>query len=451
MAATDATVRRVSGGRVAFFDNTVNTAYIAVKMLRRAGYAVDLIQPRRVPFNQQPFWEDVDVAVPFNVDLDGRDANYWEALSASTGWSPPAWLRRPPAPGPADAIEVARSTATAARATPTVLVPVAVPVVATIAPIVRALRRYDLVIVQGPSAVAAFLAGRPYVVMTAGWDIRTLPFLTGARNPVHRVRAWLQRAALAKAAPLLSLFPAHDAEHIRRLRLERITRAFPGPVDVDDYEAIPPGRADDVFGEEIAARMRGRFTVLAPARVEFGIKGTDRLLRGFAALVRDRRDALLILVRWGRDVTLAERLITDLGIADDVAWLDVVMSKRRLIRAFASVDAVADQFVLTAYGAIARDALAVGRPVVSSYDPRDPQPHPADDPAPILSASTPEAIAAALTRLRDDETRAAIGHASRAWVARVHGDGSLRGFAEILAAHGITPRAGQPGERRERA
>jgi len=418
-------------------DNTVNIAYVFGKVLRRTGVRAALIEGAAAPFNQRPMWEDLDLAAP-TAEVVARSPSdeYWRRQERRLGWIAPLWIVRPRRRPFADTALLARLLPRLAHAMPAALVPFGVAIAAQSAPVIRATAAQRFVLVQGPSAGLAYLAGRPYAVMTTGWDIRTLPFMTGARNPVHRARAHLQRAALAHARRVLATLPAHDLQYIERLGLGGNTTIFPVPVDVDGYAAVPAGTFAAVYGEELAARARGKLVILSPSRVEFEIKGTDLLLRAFArALERDPAQ-LLIVLAWGRDVERAIELARSLGIAEQVAFVREVMSKVRLVRAFRHADVVADQFVLTAYGSLARDALACGRPVISAYEPRDPQPHPSHDPAPIVSARTVDEIVSGLAALGDAGARERIGAAGLAWIRRTHLDAPLRQLAAIRESRG---------------
>lgn len=422
---------RAGSSRIALLDNTINTSYVFAKLLRRAGYEADFIQQPDMPFNHQPVWEDVDVAEPAGTVLARVPSDrHWRELERRLGWARPAWVIRPRWRA-TDVAMLPGVIARLAAAVPPYLIPPALALSARTVPLVRTLREYDLVLVVGPSAATAYLSRPPYAVITMGWDIFTLPFMTGSRNPIRRARAHLQRRALATSQAILSL-PSMDLDAIRQLGLVDRMRPFPVPVDVDGYGAIATGSRASIFGEELAQRMEGKLVFFCPSRISFAEKGQDILLRAFAE-VRARIPALLILLGWGHEIDRATSLIRELRLDDDVHVLPFVLSKHRLIRALRATDVATVQFVLGGYGGVARDALAAGVPVISSYDPAAPQPHPADDPAPILSADTVETVRDAMLRLSDPSLRADFGARGVEWARRCHQQAPLAEVDRLLA------------------
>ena len=418
--------------RIALLDNTTNASYIFAKILRRSGYDADFIQQRGMPFNHQPSWEDVDVALPAGEAYAHlSDDTYWEDFERRLGWARPPWVIRPRATVGALA-RLPEVSARLARAMPAPLLPLGLGLLASSLPIVARLRDYDVVLALGPSAGIAYAAGRPYAVITMGWDIFSLPFMTTSRNPLRRARGHLQRRALADSLQILGM-PSMDLEFLERLGLGHHLRPFPVPVDVDGYAAIEPGSRAEVFGEEVAARAEGKLLLFCPSRISFAEKGQDLLLRAFAQVRAQGVPAYLVLLAWGHEAARADALIRELHIEDDVRLLPAVFSKRRLIRALRLADIAPIQFILGGYGTLAREALAAGAPVVSSYDREAPQPHPPEDPAPIIAAATVPEIRDALLRLVGRGAREAAAARGREWARRQHQEAPLREVDRLLA------------------
>lgn len=417
---------------IAILDNTCNTAYVTTKLLRAQGHAADFIEQPDMPYNHQPVWEDVDFALPAaEVAFAPRGDRFWRRIERDLGWVPPSWLRRPRWDWRSDPAVALRLPGRLASAMPAALVPIGALVLAREAPIIRALERYDYVLVLGPSAASAYLSRRPYSVITMGWEVATLPFLTGSRNPVHRARAWLQRTALARSERILGM-PSTDLPFLQRLGLGHLLQPFPVPVDVDDYDRIDPGTRESVLGDRLAGLTRGKVVYFHPSRIYFKIKGTDLLLRAFREALRAGVDGALILVAWGDDLERARAMIDDLGLRESVHVLPEVLSKRRLVRLLKLVDAAVVQLVPPGYSTLDREALACATPVISSYDPSAPQPHPADDPAPIVQARTVEGARDAMIRLADASVRARLGAEGREWVRRNHQDAAVIALSELL-------------------
>lgn len=422
----------MTGPRVGLIDNTVNISYVTTKMLRRAGIDADFVQQRGIPFNQQPLWEDGDLVERSDDEVLPTSSGYWEDREAELGWRRPDWVVRP-----STALsKLPRIALRAARAVPAHLAPLGVAIATRELATIGAAADYDIVLALGPAAGQALLAGQPYAVIVTGWDVRELPFRTNAMEPAHRARAWLQRAALAHASALL-VQPASDLVHLRRLGLDGRAIPFNIPVDIQTYEAIPPGTRSTVFGEEVAERSREKLLVFAPARIHFAIKRNDLLIEAFATVVR-QAPVHLVMLGWGPDVARARAMVAELGIQRDVSFLPYVMSKVRLIKALRLADIVVDQYLYTAYGSLAREALACGRPLVSSYDPAEPQPHAPEDPAPILSARSASEIATGCLKLLDANERSRVGQAARTWTLRQNAS-ALASLTEIVGMQARTP------------
>lgn len=426
-----------ASSRVAILDNTCNTAYVTARMLRRIGVSADFIEQPNMPYNHQPVWEDADLSLPASeIAFAPKGDAYWRRVEADLGWQPPPWVKRPRWAWGADLPRAIDMTRRLTSAVPALLVPVAAAALAPSAPIVRTLSEYDYALVLGPSAAEGYLSGRPYAVITMGWEVATLPFLTTARNPVHRARAWLQRTALGATERILGM-PSTDLPFLQRLGLEHLLQPFPVPVDVTDYEQVELGTRESVFGADLAARTEGRVVYFHPSRIYYRIKGTDILIRAFARVLDAGVPASLILIGWGDDLERAHALIDELGLGEHVHVLTSILSKKRLIRMLAHVDVAVVQLVPPGYSTLDREALACANPVISSYDPAAPQPHPADDPAPIVHARTVEGARDAMIRLADPALRARLGAEGREWVRRNHQDAALRALGELLGR--ITP------------
>jgi glycosyltransferase involved in cell wall biosynthesis len=167
------------------------------------------------------------------------------------------------------------------------------------------------------------------------------------------------------------------------------------------------------------------------------VKGSDRMLRAFAELVRrDRLKALLILNEWGAEVERSRALVLELGIGRNVRWLRP-LPKLRLIDAYRAADVVLDQFLIGTFGAVAPEAMACGTPVVMAFDSEIHRWCFSELP-PVVDARTTEQIYSALRRLaQDEDERARLGQLGREWIERHHGwrlvvDRHIKIYEEVL-------------------
>ena len=290
--------------------------------------------------------------------------------------------------------------------------------------------RYDVVQAYGIHPILLLLAGggRPFVSFEHG-TLRELPFEDD----------WYGRLlslAYRTTGKLIITNPDVIAS-ARRLELDNTT-FIPHPVDEEKYRPAP---------SELRAQLEAEgwdFVLVAPSRHDWEIKGTDRMLRGFAELVRNRPRALLLLFEWGLELDRSHELIRELRVDGNVRW-SLPLPKLRLIDTYRGADLVLDQFEIGTFGAIAPEAMACGAPVLMAFEPEI---HGwcFEELPPVVAARSAEEIGAALTRLaQDDGERARLGRAGREWVERYHGwrlvvDRQLALYEELMGAgysHGV--------------
>jgi glycosyltransferase involved in cell wall biosynthesis len=201
---------------------------------------------------------------------------------------------------------------------------------------------------------------------------------------------------------------------------------------VIDTEKYAPGAEPDLRTELLGGR--DGLIVFVPSRQDWYWKGSDRLLRGFAAACEGRSDAVLVCAGWGADLERSEALIAELGIADRVRLLPHAMSKGRLRRYYRAADIVADQFTIGSYGGSSLEAMSCARPLLISLDPDRFAGRFASFP-PVANVSEPMQIASALRRLFDDrDARARLGGQARDWVIENHGPALAARAIELCQA-----------------
>jgi glycosyltransferase involved in cell wall biosynthesis len=146
-------------------------------------------------------------------------------------------------------------------------------------------------------------------------------------------------------------------------------------------------------------------------------KGTDVLLRGFAAFIAAGGHAQLRLVAKGLHVEDARALTRTLGIEPHVAWLPE-MSHAAVHDEMRQADIVADQFGQSLPGLVMSDALAIGRPVVANFRP-DLLGDAFPEPVPGAHADTPASLCARLQQLAESpDLRADLAERGRAFAER---------------------------------
>lgn len=185
------------------------------------------------------------------------------------------------------------------------------------------------------------------------------------------------------------------------------------PVDDDRIRSI----AGDYEG--VHRELGAKYVFLCPIRHDWTVKGTDQYIRALP-LIADRigREYRVIMCRWGMQVADSQALARTLGVEDLIVWVEP-LNRAKLVRLQKSSDIVFDQIALPHFGATAPQALAAGVPVIMSYDPASTA-WIIPEPAPILSAWTPEEIAAAVQLGLAPAWRAAFAPRARDWFERHH-------------------------------
>jgi glycosyltransferase involved in cell wall biosynthesis len=414
--------------RIAIFDNLANSAYIQAKAMRRLGQAADLVlDPLDDYAMSDPRWEDLDLELPndklFAPSLPPADLPDWVRseplvenhrqggrIERNAGL-----LRQAPSTWPAWSLATRRAGWRGAR------------MVFERAWVVRTLARYDCVIAYGMGPVWAALAGVPFLAETWGGDITMLPFYDTGDWEGHEslplpgqpselfANARLQRLGYERASRILLTDPRFIPYGERLGQADKCV-PFGFVIDTEKYA---PGPEPELRTQLLDGR--DGVIVFVPSRQDWYWKGSDRLLRGFAAACEGRSDAVLVCAGWGADLKRSELLIAELDIADRVRLLPHAMSKGRLRRYYRAADIVADQFTIGSYGGSSLEAMSCGRPLLISLDPDRFAGRFASFP-PVANVSEPEEIAGALRRLFDDrDARAQLGEQAREWVIENHG------------------------------
>jgi glycosyltransferase involved in cell wall biosynthesis len=428
--------------RIAIFDNLANNAYTQAKVLHRAGQSVDLVlDPLDRYVMSDPRWEDLDIELPtdqlVNPELPACDLPEWVRIEPTAfkhrdggrierNLGP---LRAIPATWPAAWLAARRAGWRGAR------------MVLDRAWVVRTLTSYDCVIAYGMGPAWAAVAGVPFVAETWGGDVTMLPFydtgdweghenaaLPGPKNELF-AQARLQRMGYERAARIILTDPRFFPFAERLGHADKsVHLGF-----MIDTERYSPGPEPDLRAKLLRGHDDG-VIVFVPSRQDWYWKGSDRLLRGFAAAASGGVDAALVCAGWGVDLERSERLIAELGIGERVHLLPYALSKARLLRYYRAADIVADQFTVGSYGASALEAMSCGRPLLISLEPQRFEGRFPSFP-PVMNVSEPEQIAAAFTRLfADGGLRSQLGAKARNWVVENHGQALARRVLELCGA-----------------
>jgi glycosyltransferase involved in cell wall biosynthesis len=289
----------------------------------------------------------------------------------------------------------------------------------------RLFSHYDLIIGYAIEGIWPLMAGAPYVAYEFG-TIRNIPF---ADTPMGRL------AAVTYLNAEQTVVTNSDNE----APAKRLGRPFFFlPHVVNEGGLLTPHEAE-AAREEFIAEYGGDFIVFHPSRQHWDEardtnwdKGNDHLWRGFARLVlNDAPNARCIAVAWGEQLARSKALIEELGITENVVWIDP-QPHIAMMRYICLCDVVCDQFTIPTFGGIPPKAFHAGKPVVTSFDPG--LHHWCfDELPPLIPANSAQLVYQALARLyADREFSSALGRKGADWYRRKNSNARVR---EVLLAN----------------
>lgn len=289
---------------------------------------------------------------------------------------------------------------------------------------------YDVVQCYATFPISALITGkRPYVAFEHG----TLRHFTMDDDPLHRLTALAYREA-----DHTFITNGDCLAYAERLGIEDYSPII-HPVNVEQH------RQD--FSQEAAqirAQTRADVLIFCPVRHDYDIKGTDVAIKALP-LIKERlpeRKVVMILADWGAQVEESRRMVEELGCADNVVWKSS-MCRVAMIQHMQASDVVYDQFVLPVFGSTAPQAIAAGRPVIASYVP-DETKWLIPEPAPIVSAFTPEELTTRTIECLDPAWLESYQERARDWTDRYHSPKNaivehLKVYRRVLAKYESPP------------
>lgn len=299
----------------------------------------------------------------------------------------------------------------------------------------RLLRKCDGVVANNWGIALAALAGKSCFVISTGSDLDMLAnraylheIPDEGKGIIGKLRSTAKRALYSRLIPLQR----------RGFRAAvGVEYAFPG--------VLPHG---DVLLEEIGVSLDRRYCFMltdlgelkrrpSPCNSPLRVLNVSRLNwkeplpQGFSVLDNKRTDILLRGVRRYRDeggnlelrlfrkglhIAETQGLLSRLELEDITTWLPE-MPQTEFIEEVAASDVIADHFGEGTVGIGARDAFALGRPVIAGGDV-DVFSAYTGEKLPILNAKTPEQVAAGLRELSDSSVREQYADRGRAFAQR---------------------------------
>jgi glycosyltransferase involved in cell wall biosynthesis len=254
-------------------------------------------------------------------------------------------------------------------------------------------------------------------VFLSGWaeeyDVRR----PGRRHLAHRLgrrfRLAVERRVLSSVGRVLAMsrFMAERAHALHGLGPDRI-RIVPGGVDRERFRPAPdrPG-ARAAFGLPPAGAVVLTLRNLEPRM------GLEPLVAAMPAIRAGHPDALLVVAGDGPLRRELEARVTALGLGRHVRFTGFV-GEADLPALYAAADLfVLPTQALEGFGLVTLEALACGTPVVGTRVGATPELLEPLDPALVVDAPTPEAIAAGVARFLARGDREALSARCRAHTA----------------------------------
>lgn len=272
---------------------------------------------------------------------------------------------------------------------------------------------YDIVIGFSTDPFLPLLCGKAYFAVEHG-TLRDIPF---AADPQGRRTALAYR--LAQHCFVTNFDCADNAARLAPGRYTLINHPY------DEDHGLSVDGADELR-LRLQRELDADFVFFHPTRQDwvegtgYADKNNDVFLRAFAALRKRGLKVGAVICSWGANVRQSQELLAELGCSRHVHWTPplAITPFERMCKA---CDAVADQFMLGAFGGVVFKAMAVGTPIVTFLN-EDLIARQYPERPPVINCRTVEDIENAVSglMLQPDEVRR-IGQRSREWICRHHG------------------------------
>jgi len=261
-------------------------------------------------------------------------------------------------------------------------------------------KKYDLIHAYVEFPIFAYFSSKTIVSNTQGSDFRELAF-------TNSLRGILLRRAYKKSKAILFFQPDH-LPLFSKLKLKN--GIFLPPLwDTSFFKPNEVNREE--FGD--------KFLIFHPANLEWRLKGNDVLIKGYAEFVKNNSKALLIIVDRGIDSKKTHELVNNLGIENNVRFVEGPLNSSELLRFYNLSDVIADQFKLGALGSIGWETFSCAKPLIAFINEKQYKEVYGEVP-PIANASTVTLINKQLENLSDFNLRKKLGIAARNWIIKYH-------------------------------
>ncbi|MEW9679313.1 methyltransferase domain-containing protein [Pseudomonas sp. TE50-2] len=219
-------------------------------------------------------------------------------------------------------------------------------------------QNYDVIYGYAYGAIPPLLyAERKYIPVDLG----------GLRGLASRTDSFSRMLSCSlKAAPHIIVTNPDVIDDCKALGLDRYTFV---PHPIDEALWVPASNAEQ-RKHALRDAQDADFVILAPARHDWAVKGTDEIIRGVTQFARSVDDKVkCIFIEWGEGVEQSKKLIASLGADSIFAWIGM-QSESQLRDFYSAADALIDQVgEARTFGLTTPKAMSAGIPVLTKFDP----------------------------------------------------------------------------------
>jgi glycosyltransferase involved in cell wall biosynthesis len=312
---------------------------------------------------------------------------------------------------------------------------------------INELNKYDAVFLSDLGVMLAPFIKSKTIFYVTGGDLTRIPFPRRYMQELKGLKFWfirqyisyMQRRGIRKCDMIITqpFYPFKSALDKLKVDPSRISKSYyPILIDTNIFQYVP--NAIEEIEEVNRKKLKPfKFVFFHPSRLfitkkkyfeEMGVwKGNDNLFAGFAIFLKkyNIRDACIAMPErvHSPDIDLAKKIISELGIEDNVVWLcppnNEGFSRNELMKYYSLSNLVGDEFATGWFGSIVVEGMACGKPTFCYVEESVmKQLYPSH---PIISAKKPEAIAEQIARFYfDSELCQSHGIESRQWAVKYH-------------------------------
>lgn len=266
--------------------------------------------------------------------------------------------------------------------------------------ILKIMRSFDIIQGHYDQVIFGFFSRKPLVSQIVGSDLTELAI-------TNSIRGRLLRFAYKNSKAVLFDGPTQKPI-LDRLKIKKII-FFPMLFDTEFFKPQKTPKGE----------FSGKFVVFHPTYLDWNVKGNDILIKGFTNFVKTNPQSILIIVDRGIDAKRTHDLVKKLSIEKNVHFLLGPLTSTTLRKYYNLSDVVADQFCAGNLGAIARETLCSGKPLLTYYLEKE-YASLYGEAQPAINASNVSEVSQQLKLLQNENTRNDFEKKGIAWANKYH-------------------------------